>query len=105
MKGAHKMKLPWKTEKEPTELDRRIDELVSSMAKMQKGSEEYHRAVQDLKDMVDIKLSEEGRKKIDPNTIVSVLGNFGLGLVVVIVEIFGHSITSKGWPGVGRNKV
>lgn len=99
------IKLPWKKEKEPTALDIRIEECISAIAGMEEGTEEYHQAVEDLKVLVDVKSRLEGHGKIDPNTVVGAGGNFVLGCIVVLVEIFGHTITSKGWPGIGRNKI
>lgn len=90
--------------KEETQLDCRIEEIISAMAGMDEGSEEYDQAAKDLKILVEAKGELEGGQKLNPNTILSVLGNFGLGVAVILVEVFGHTITSKGWPGIGRNK-
>ena len=88
--------------KEKTELEHRIEDAISALAGTEEGSEEYHQIVEDLKVLNDI--LKDQKKKLDPNVILNVLGNFGLGLIVVLVEIFGHTITSKAWIGVGRNK-
>ena len=88
--------------KKSSELEYRIEEAISALAGMDEGSDEYHQTVEDLKVMNDI--LREQKKKLDPNVILSVIGNFGLGIIVVLVEIFGHTITSKAWLGIGRNK-
>ncbi len=81
--------------KEQTELDKAIEERVKILDSTVVDPEEDKKAIDNLKELADVKVQVEGQKhNINPNTIISALGSLvGIGLILNYEKL--NVLTSK----------
>ena len=86
-----------------TELEKEIDELINVIRETGPMHEDYSKLLGLVERLNDLK--EKPREKINPNTILTLLGSI-LGIVLVIKhEELGHVISTKALSFVLRGRV
>ena len=78
--------------KEPNAIDTQIEVLSNAMKKYPVGSPRYEAAMEKM--VILVKTKNEGKKPIDPNTIIAVAGGL-LQVVLIIGHERLHVLTSK----------
>lgn len=81
------------------EIDRRIDELTAQLEVVDPSSKEYAAISKNI--MVLTKAKQNGKAKVNPDTIVTVGGSIFLAAMIMVFEET-HVISTKAFPFVSK---
>lgn len=99
-----------RTKDNRTNLEKEIDRLIDSMSLEDPNSDEYAAQEEKLEKLIGLRVkllqaekSSEARKKIDPNVIISIVGELlGMGLIMNFERL--HIITTKAFGRLWRTR-
>ena len=81
--------------------DLAIEKVYESLNTMDPTSSDYGQAVKNLEGLYRIK-SERSKSRLNPNTVLTVCAYTGMGVMILVAEVYGHTFTSKAaqfaWP-------
>lgn len=86
--------------REKTGLEKAIDDLLSELAGPSADSPEYEKMVDQLAKLHAMK-TNDGRKRINPDTWATIIANLG-GILIMVGYEQKHLITSKALPFIRK---
>lgn len=95
------MRLRWW--RKPSVLDEPIAMVLTRMNEFGPENEEYEQFLKHLDRLMEMKVDESRRSRIDPNTVLIVLGNL-LGILVIVAYEQKHVFVSRAVGFVNRTE-
>ena len=78
--------------KQPTRLDLAKDQVFDTLESLDPSSPEYTTSVNNLKTLHQIAPESN---KVNSNTLLTVGSYTGVSIAIMLLEVFGHAITSR----------